>query len=70
MRRLIFLSILICFGWQTHAQIGNVLKNKGGYTNGRFNQNDTTFNKFVDVKILGETKYTDYKIISYYNDTT
>jgi len=70
MKKIIFLCVVIGFSWHTQAQVGNMLQRRGGYQNGRFNENDTISDKFIDVKILGKTKFTDYKIISYFNDTT
>lgn len=70
MKKLLFLSLFFCLSWQIKAQVKGVLRGEKGLTNGRFNQNDTLSNRRINVKILGKTKFTDYKIISYYNDTT
>ena len=43
---------------------------KRGSTNDLFLNDSTTFNREVKVTLDGETSYTDYKIISFSNDTT
>lgn len=61
----LFLSIL------AHGQGGKLLQMQGrGIQNGRFSENDTLSEKFVNIKLSGKTKFTDYKIISYDNDTS
>ncbi len=70
MKKLFFLIILFCYGWQAEAQVGNILQRQKGISNGRFSETDSISDKFIKVKILGKTKFTDYKIISHTNDTT
>jgi len=70
MKKFIFFCIVIGFGWHTQAQVRNYIKGSGNIKSGRFNELDTISDKLINVKILGKTKFTDYKIISYNNDTT
>lgn len=52
------------------AQIRQLDNGLGGFNNG-LNQNlDSVSNNEINVKLSGKTKYTDYKIISFKNDTT
>ena len=52
------------------SQIRQLDGGLGGF-NGGLNQNsDSISNNEINVKLSGKTKYTDYKIISYKNDTT
>jgi len=70
MKKFIFLCVIIGFSWHTQAQVRKSINRSGSIRSGRFNELDTISDKFIDVKILGKTKFTDYKIISYSNDTT
>ncbi len=68
----IFSFILICISLNINSQIGSL----GGGGLGGFNNSngvtrlDSLSNDEISVKLSGKTKYTDYKIISHYNDTT
>lgn len=71
MNRFFILVVLLGFGFKTQAQVRKTLQiSDQGLQNGRFTENDTITDKFVAVKLSGKTKFTDYKIISFYNDTT
>ena len=55
------------------SQIRQLDKGLGGFDRGGFNQNqglDSISDNEIKVKLSGKTKYTDYKIISFKNDTT
>ena len=69
MKKKILLFALIGFTWASQAQVNPLLKDDT-ISNGRFNERDTLPDKFIAVKILGKTHFKDYKIISYFNDTT
>ncbi len=66
----LFSTLFFClFISQMVAQIGNeVNPNQRG--NNIYNSDTTSFQGKVEIKFDGETKYTDYKIISIQNDTT
>lgn len=62
-----FSLVLFLLFISVHAQFGNL----GRGTSNSFNRlSDTTATKEVKVKLSGNTKYTDYKIISFERDTT
>jgi putative beta-barrel porin len=66
MKQLFFVVFLVLFIFDASAQRKNLNRAEG-----QLFQNDTTsFNKEVQIKLDGLTKYTDYKIISIDNDTT
>ena len=55
------------------SQIRQLDKGLGSFNRGGFNQNqglDSISDNEITVKLSGKTKYTDYKIISFKNDTT
>lgn len=70
MKKLFLLIVLLSFSWVSQAQIRKFINEKKGLSIGRFTENDTIPDKFIDVTILGKTHFTDYKIISFLNDTT
>lgn len=66
MKQLFFLIFLTLFIFDASAQKKELTRAEG-----QLFQNDTTsFQNEVQIKLDGTTKYTDYKIISIYNDTT
>ncbi|PHS51916.1 MAG: hypothetical protein COB01_08955 [Lutibacter sp.] len=66
MKQLFFVVFLVLFIFDASAQIKKLSRAES-----QLFQNDTTsFNKEVQIKLDGITKYTDYKIISINNDTT
>ncbi|MFK5957250.1 MAG: putative porin [Lutibacter sp.] len=66
MKQLLFVVFLTIFIFDASAQREQLVRSKK-----QLFQNDTTsFNEQVEIKLDGLTKYTDYKIISIHNDTT
>lgn len=72
MREYVILILFLLLTTLAHAQIPtkkpfNDLK---GFENYQQRGDSTTFNKEQKISLSGKTKYTDYKIISYKNDST
>ncbi len=64
----IFVFIFFCISIGINSQIRSVDGGFGGF--GRTSRIDSLSNNEISVKLSGKTKYTDYKIISFKNDTT
>ncbi|WP_372746134.1 putative porin [Lutibacter sp.] len=65
MNKLLFVLVFSCFFYQVNAQFTGSDGNRNMFSN-----DSTSFNKEVQIKIDGETKYTDYKVFTIKNDTT
>jgi len=61
--------LFVLFFWFSFT-IVNAQIIKPSRDNGLYQKDSTSFNEQVDIKLDGITKYTDYKIISFNNDTT
>jgi len=71
MKKLFIFCFLLSLSNLAHAQRGRLLQMEGrSIQNGRFSENDSLSEKYVNIKLSGKVKFTDYKIISYYNDST
>ena len=66
MKQLFFLVFLTLFIFDASSQRKELTREEGQL----FKNDTTSFNKEVQIKLDGVTKYTDYKIISIHNDTT
>lgn len=69
MKKIFLVSFLLLFAQQHFSQIRGVdrgLNNLGGMGT----QQDSISDNEITVKLSGKTKYTDYKVINYKNDTT
>lgn len=66
MKKILF---VICCLWSTllFSQINGTFNNRNGFNNTIV---DSTASREIDVELSGKTKYTDYKIITFRNDTT
>lgn len=62
------LFAVLFFGFYLLAVDAQIMRQQEG--GGVFKADSTTFKNEVQIKLSGETKYTDYKIISINNDTT
>ncbi|MBE0423383.1 MAG: putative porin [Lutibacter sp.] len=62
------LFAVLFFGFYLMAIDAQIMRQQEG--GGIFKGDSTTFKNEVQIKLSGETKYTDYKIISLKNDTT
>lgn len=67
-----FLLFFLLLGAQlSYSQLRGLGEREKGFNQGGFNQNlDSISDDEINVKLSGKTKYTDYKIISFKNDTT
>ena len=65
MKKVLFVLI---FGFSLTIVNAQIIK--PSRDNGLYQKDSTSFNEQVDIKLDGITKYTDYKIISFNNDTT
>ncbi|MBS9774901.1 MAG: putative porin [Tenacibaculum sp.] len=69
MKKLFFLLFVLLFSNHLFSQIrglGRDMRNLGG----NVEQRDSINNDEISVKLNGKTRYTDYKVINYKNDTT
>ncbi len=64
----IFVFIFFCISIGINSQIRSADGGFGGF--GGTSRIDSLSNNEISVKLSGKTKYTDYKIISFHNDTT
>ncbi|HSQ46168.1 MAG TPA: putative porin, partial [Lutibacter sp.] len=62
------LFTVLFFGFYLMTVDAQIMRQQEG--GGVFKSDSTTFKNEVQIKLSGETKYTDYKIISINNDTT
>ncbi len=70
MYKYFFLIIILCFSFKVEAQIN---PNRPNRANNQFDisQRDSIKDEgMIDIQLSGKTHYTDYKVISYTNDST
>ncbi|QXP73451.1 putative porin [Tenacibaculum sp. AHE15PA] len=71
MKKFFIIIILLVLSAQMYSQKRDLPRGLNVGNRGGFNQsNDSIYEGEVNVKLSGKTKYTDYKIISFKNDTT
>ena len=71
MKKSLFIVFCLLFGTQILFSQIKELNQGFGNSNSRLNQNlDSLPSDEISVKLSGKTKYTDYKLISFKNDTT